>query len=124
MSQAASQAAAFYRDVSRDGRLWTIKDDGGFPAPVTPSGRAMPFWSSRSRAERIVAAVPAYKSFVVVEVTWDEFRDRWLPGLERDGLRVGVNWSGSKAVGYDLLPSEVRRVVEAAFSRVHGEDEP
>ena len=83
----------------------------------------MPFWSSRSGAERMVATVPADQAFVVVEVTWDEFRDRWLAGLERDGLRVGVNWSSSKAVGYDLLPSELRRNVEAAFSRVpHGHE--
>ena len=124
MSQAASQAADFFRAVSRNGRLWTIKDDSGFPAPATPEGRAMPFSSSRSRAERIVATVPAYRSFVVVELTWDEFRDRWLPGLERDGLRVGVNWSGIRAVGSDMPPSEVRWEVEAAGSLVPGGTEP
>lgn len=65
-----------------------------------------------------MATVPAFEAFAVVELTWDEFRDRWLPGLDRDGLRVGVNWSGSKAVGFDLRPSEVRRNVEAASSLI------
>ncbi|MCC2308854.1 DUF2750 domain-containing protein [Cellulomonas sp. zg-Y338] len=25
-----------------------------------------------------------------------EFRSRWLPGLGRDGIRVGVHWSGGR----------------------------
>jgi Protein of unknown function (DUF2750) len=52
MTQAASQAAVFYRNLVRDRRVWTIFDDGGYPAPMTSSGRAMPFWSSKARAER------------------------------------------------------------------------
>jgi hypothetical protein len=108
MSQSASQAAAFYREVARAGAVWTIRDAGGFPAPVTSEGRhAQPFWSSRSRAERIVATVPAYASFSVVEIKWTDFRDRWIAGLARDGLLVGVNWSGARATGYDVQPEQV-----------------
>ena len=67
----------------------------------------MPFWSLRSRAERVVSTVPAYAAFEVVEVPLDAFLTRWLPGLERDGLRVGLNWSGSRATGYDMAPPDV-----------------
>lgn len=35
------------------------------------------------------------------------FIEGWLPGLEKDGLRCGLNWSGERATGYDLRPSEV-----------------
>ena len=94
--------------------MWGIRDSGGFPAPLNGDGqRAMPFWSLRSRAERVVSAVPAYADFEVVEVSLDDFRTRWLPGLERDGLRVGLNWSGSRATGYDLEPSDVREALRA-----------
>ena len=114
MSQAASQAEAFYRDVARNGKVWTIRDAEGFPAPKTPDGmRAQPFWSSLARAERVVSTVPAYKGFVPVEISWLEFRANWLPALERDGLRVGLNWSGPRVVGYDREPSGVRQSVEA-----------
>ena len=37
-----------------------------------------------------------------------EFRDRWIPGLTKDGLKVGVNWSGARALGYDIDPAEVQ----------------
>jgi hypothetical protein len=39
MSQAASQAWAFYREVAKTRVVWTVRDKGGFPAPMT--GRAL-----------------------------------------------------------------------------------
>ena len=50
----------------------------------------------------------------MVEVPLDAFLTRWLPGLERDGLRVGLNWSGARAIGYDLAPSDVLTQLEAS----------
>jgi hypothetical protein len=116
MSQAAVQASAFYLEVAQNGRLWSIKDSAGFPSPETPQGRAMPFWSSLARVERIIETVPAYAGFSPLELTWDAFRSRWLPGLERDGLRVGLNWTGPRATGYDLLPAELEANVEHAIA--------
>jgi Protein of unknown function (DUF2750) len=114
MSVAAAHAAAFYREVAAAGSVWTIRDAGGYPAPQGTSGaRAQPFWSSRSRAERIVANVPAYAGFEVEEITWSRFRERWAPGLARDGVLVGVNWSGDRATGYDMSARELVANVEA-----------
>ena len=112
MSQAASQAAAFYREVVASGRVWGIRDKGGFPAPDGDGGkRAMPFWSSDQRARNIVATVPAYAGFEPVEIELEVFRKRWLVGLERDGLTVGVNWSGPRALGYDVEPAAVEAAI-------------
>ena len=114
MSQASSQAAAFYREVAKKRVIWTIKDAGGFPAPKTRTGpRAQPFWSSRSRVERIIATVPAYSAFIPFEIAWSDFERAWIPGPERDGLLIGVNWSGPRATGYDIRPSELRDAVYA-----------
>ncbi|MEJ2817993.1 MULTISPECIES: DUF2750 domain-containing protein [unclassified Caulobacter] len=114
MSQAASQAWAFYRDVAKHGVVWTVADEGGYPAPKTASGqRAQPFWSTRARVERIIKNVPAYAGFRPVEISWPEFASRWVPGLEKDGFLVGVNWSGPRAAGFDLRPSRVRDAVVA-----------
>ncbi len=113
MSQAAAQAHAFYCQVARTGKLWTVRDQGGFPQPMTNDGyRAQPFWSSLSRVQRIVKSVPAYAGCEPHEISWPDFRERWVPGLTADNVRVGVNWSGSRAVGYDLLPQEILRNVE------------
>ena len=32
-----------------------------------------------------------------------------LPDLEHDGIRVGLNWSGKRAVGYDLPVADLIR---------------
>jgi hypothetical protein len=117
MSQAASQAWAFYREVAATGVVWTVRDDGGFPAPLTSSGkRAQPFWSSRSRVERIIKTVPAYAFFVPYEVSWADFCEKWAPDFLRDDMLVGVNWSEKNAVGYDLDPDIVQRAVQAEIA--------
>jgi hypothetical protein len=113
MSQAASQWAAFVRQVAQTRKVWTIRDEGGFPQPAEESGvRSQPFWSSLSRVEKIIKNVPAYSGFRPVELSWEDFRDRWLPGLQCDGVLVGVNWSGKLATGYDMAPEVVRQRIE------------
>lgn len=104
----AAQASAFYDEAKRERKVWTVRDNGGIPSPLNGDGsRSMPFWSLRSRAERVIATVPAYEGFEAVEVSLEAFTGRWLPGLAADGLLVGINWSGSHATGYDLTPAEV-----------------
>ncbi|WP_110239873.1 DUF2750 domain-containing protein [Nocardioides gilvus] len=113
MSVSAAQADVFYREVVEHSTVWGIRDANGFPAPDTPQGRAMPFWSLRSRAEGIIATVPAYASCEVVGLPLGEWRARWLPGLRRDGIRVGLNWSGDRATGFDLPAEDVERNIAA-----------
>jgi hypothetical protein len=74
MSVSAAQADAFYREVLQRHEVWTIRDDNGFPAPLSDGKRAMPFWSAKSRAELIVAEVDAYQGFSVVAVPLAEWR--------------------------------------------------
>ena len=106
MSVSAAHANAFF--VELDAEVWTIEDDGGIPAPANPDGRrAMPFWSRESRAQRVLDTVPAYSGCRPRAIPVAEWTERWLPGLERDGLLVGINWSGRSATGYDLTPAEV-----------------
>jgi hypothetical protein len=108
VTTSAAQAAAFYEEAERLGAVWAIRDDGGFPAPMSGHGvRTMPFWSLRSRAERTIATTEAYAAFQPVDIPLDVFVDRWLPGLATDGVRVGLNWSGSRATGYDVDAKDV-----------------
>jgi hypothetical protein len=115
VSTSAAQAAAFYREVLREQSVWTIRDDAGYPAPLNADGeRTQPFWSLRTRAEHVVTQVPAYAGFRVEEILLDPFRERWLSGLEKDGIRVGLNWSGARATGYDIAAADVERNLAAA----------
>jgi hypothetical protein len=114
MTQSGSQAWAFYREVAACKMLWTVEDDVGYPAPKTAEGRrAQPFWSSQSRAAKVVAEVPAYAAFSPAAIPWDKFCETWVPGLTQDGLLVGVNWSGPRAIGFDMEPEELMRNVQA-----------
>jgi len=122
MSSAASHAHAFYRQVAKERRVWTVRDAGGFPAPKNRQGtRSQPFWSSLTRVQKIISTVPAYEHFEPFEVTWEEFRDRWVPKLKRDGLLVGVNWSGAYARGYDIDSAFVRQAVEIQMQALSAE---
>lgn len=113
MTHAASQAWAFYRDVAATQLLWTVCDDAGVPAPWSPRGkRVMPFWSSKSRVERIIKTVPAYSAFEPLQVSWADFYSIWAPDLVKDDMLVGVNWSGGRASGYEIEPMDVIRSVQ------------
>ena len=79
----------------------------------------MPFWSSETRARSVVETVAAYSGFEIVSIPLNTFAERWVPGLETDGLLAGLNWSGPRATGLDLAPSEVQRKLEAAINE-HG----
>jgi hypothetical protein len=117
MSLSAAHSAAFRREVPREGRVWSIRDATGHPAPPDPAGRrAMPFWSKSSRAERVVGAVAAYRTFDVVGIPLADWLDSWLPGLQSDGLLVGVNWAGARATGFDLDPEQVAGWFAEPFS--------
>jgi hypothetical protein len=63
----------------------------------------------------LVAIAPQFAGFEPVSLDWEVFCQRWLPGLERDGLLVGVNWAGVRASGFDLLPADLKANVEAAL---------
>jgi len=113
MTTAALHAAAFYSEVAKTRTVWTIRDKEGFPAPLNSDGkRAMPFWSSESRVKKFFLAYPGYAHFDTASVDWDAFSDHWIPGLKKDGLLVGVNWTGERASGYDLDPEALKRNVE------------
>lgn len=113
MSNSSVQATKFYKDVAMNKKLWTIKDAKGFPAPQNfDGGRAMPFWSQLAMVNKIIQTVPAYKGFMPHELSWEEFVLKWVPGMTKDKLLVGLNWSGEKATGYDVSPNEVKENIE------------
>jgi hypothetical protein len=110
MSLSGAHRAAFRREVSQAGSVYSIRDLGGCPTPKDADGnRAVPFWSKSSRARKVIDQVAAYRGFDVVEIAADDWLERWLPGLHHDGYLVGVNWAGARATGYDMAPARVIR---------------
>ncbi|TCN27671.1 uncharacterized protein DUF2750 [Kribbella orskensis] len=103
VSTSAARAAAFFREARTSQRVWAIRDQGGFPAPATGDGlRAMPFWSARSRAEKVIATVPAYSG---------TGRDRpvGLPRAVAAGAQERRTASRSELVRHRDCPTTCRR---------------
>jgi hypothetical protein len=48
MTVSAANADVFYAEVLRNGQVWIVRDDDGFPAPEADGARDMPFWSTRT----------------------------------------------------------------------------
>lgn len=109
MTLSAAQAERFYAEVLCHGEVWAIRDAGGYPAPENEDGRrVMPFWSLRTRADAVINSVDAYKGFIVEAIPLGIWRERWLRGLAKDRLLVGLNWSGTHATGWDVFAGRCR----------------
>jgi hypothetical protein len=108
MSLSAAHATKFYEQVVADGKVFTLTEDEAFLVYPVHGREVVPFWSSRSRLERVQQSHPKYRNYTVSEMTLDEFLDRTLAKLEEENVSVGVNWSGSRLTGYDLTASELR----------------
>jgi Protein of unknown function (DUF2750) len=110
MSIAAAHTRAFFDEIAKSGFVWTIRDEAGFPTSTNQSDEmAMPFWSSEARAQRIIDRAPAYRGFAPHRLPLEVFVAKWLQGLDQDNVRVGINWSGVRASGFDVAPADVRR---------------
>ena len=108
MSLSGAHKSAFRREASHTGRVFSIRDERGFPVTKDADGtRALPFWSRESRAKKVVDHVAAFQNFDVVEIAMDAWLGRWLPDLQRAGVLIGINWAGPRATGYDMAPTQV-----------------
>ena len=106
MSQSASQAAAFFREVVRHRTIRYVRDSEGCPTFKTPSGkRACPYWSSLARAQRAAKIWSAgLRAGSVALETW---RNEELPELAAEDYLVGINLTGPRLVGWDFTVPEV-----------------
>lgn len=112
-------AKAFYREVAATHELWTvIHAEGADSAPTWPAGQGMsirPFWSSESRAKKMINGPLARRGFKVHELHWDEFVSSIAPAMNHAKQLVGVNWSGPRARGYNIPANDVIRNVDDAI---------
>ncbi|MFC8190410.1 DUF2750 domain-containing protein [Cellulomonas sp. NPDC057328] len=100
---------AFCAAAVAAGCVWVLRDADGYVTVAAAEGgrAAMPFWSSRALAATVTRRAPAQHRLVPEPVDLEAFLGRWLPGLGRDGLRVGVDWSGVRARGPEVEPHEL-----------------
>ncbi|MFF0836610.1 MULTISPECIES: DUF2750 domain-containing protein [unclassified Streptomyces] len=113
MSQSGSQTAAFFRDVRQSRMLWLVRGEGGIPTHLSEDGvRSLPFWSTSARAQR--AAKIWGHGLRVGSMSLDTWCEHVLPDAARDGLVIGINWSGPRLIGWSFTSAEVRNRLAAA----------
>lgn len=89
---------AFYREVAENKMLYTIIDDKGIPTPTNSEGElVMPFWSNQQNALNFIEQSSGFNGFKVFEVDWEIFSEKWIPGIAKDDLMVGLNWQQAEA---------------------------
>lgn len=113
MSQSGSQAAAFFRDVRQSRVVWLVQNDDGSPTHLSADGmRSLPFWSTAARAQR--AAQIWGSGLRVQSMPLDTWCEQVLPDAARDGLVIGINWSGPRLVGWSFTTMEIHNRLAAA----------
>lgn len=111
MSVAALQYDRFCGELVETRRAYTFTNDGELLVFPVRGKEVVPFWSSRSRLERIVKAHAKYEKFQISEYSWEEFLS-WLSQLESEGIAVGANWSGPRLTGYDVSVADLRAALK------------
>lgn len=106
MTVAAAQYAQFKERAVREGLVFTFTDADAYLVFPVRGYEVIPFWSSRARLEKIQEKHPQYRRYKITEMNLAEFLD-WLEKRERDGIRVGTNWSGIRLIGYDVEPKDL-----------------
>lgn len=122
MSTAALHASAFYEQVAREGSVFSFSDEDSMLIFRIRDQDVTPFWSSRSRMERVQAAHPKYAAYTIDEEPLDRFMRKTLQQLEEEAIQIGVNWSGARLTGYDVSAVELRRNIEYWLNKLAGVD--
>ena len=107
MTVAGLSYAKFCSEAPRRGCVYTFTNEGELLVYPVAGQEVVPFWSSRTRLEKIAVSFPKYQRFDITEYSWTQFEE-WLNQLNEDGILVGVNWAGTKLTGYNVKVADLR----------------
>lgn len=105
----------FVRRVVECGQVWGLKGDNGWAFAESNENEetsVLLFWSDEPYARR---AQSEFTEYTPATISLFDFLYRWLPGMTRDGLLVGTNWTGD-LVGIETDPFNLREEIEAKLS--------
>lgn len=77
--------------------VWIVREGDDSPVPLGADGsRSLPRWSSSSQGLGVGSGLR------VESMPLDAWCLAELPAARRDGLLIGINWSGSRLVGWSF----------------------
>src|SRR5687767_6610985 len=86
--------------------VWGLESNDGWAmtessAEATEGRKIIPFWSDRAYARQ--CAKDEWSHYEATPISLDLFLERWLPGMELDGVLAGTNWN-AKLCGHEIEP--------------------
>jgi len=109
--------ANFWREVARSNSMWALLDQSGQAVGVQRKGATYRLlWSTPFRLERALANHPSYSNYATTKVSWQRFRDEWIPEMERNRERASVDWVRKRH--FVLDPSTVKMLVEFEMKQI------
>src|SRR4051794_32549053 len=117
-ADAQADVARFITRVAEADVVWYLPSERG---PAVSSSNAdreddlepakvLLFFSDRAYAKR--AQVASFPKHQVASLQLFDFMYRWLPGMSRDGVLAGPNWTAN-LMGLELDPFELRKAISA-----------
>ncbi len=116
MSFEVSQANKFYEEVAETEVVWfgVLPGDLLLEFDIKDKRVSFPVWSSKSRIDRLKKLNPELLGNVESRsVSWQQFKDHFLPILPAEQKVVGVNLSGKTLTGIDIPALLLVKQVEA-----------
>lgn len=101
----------FLEDAVDSGIVWAVVteegEDGDFAlcdSEEKPGTDVMPFFSQQKYVEAVCTG--EWSGYAAQPIELDDFIDNWLPGMQKDGLLVGVNWN-AELEGLEVEPLDL-----------------
>ena len=85
--------AHFWREVARSQCIWALLDQSGQLAAIIRKGKTCRLlWSTQYRLKRALTNHPEYANYTETRLSWQQFRDQWIPKIERNGELIAMDW--------------------------------
>lgn len=103
----------FVKHCKKSQDVWVLQDDQGCLIVELGNEKVLPIWNDASLAEKWKGK--EHDGFSSSVITYDNFASKWLPGMTRDGFKLGIapNLAGegivvsteefSRDIGVDLI---------------------
>lgn len=114
--------ATFIDRALEAGAVWGLCHPEGWALSESAADDAVlviPLWSGEQYAA--ACATGDWVDYRVETIALDDLLEQWLPGLEEDGYRVGVDWS-TELDGVEVPPLELQADFERAIEQLDAGD--
>ncbi len=86
----------FIKKVVDFEQVWGLYNDGWAMTEDSEGNQIIPFWPKSEYADLCIEE--NWKSYQPKKIDLDDFLGKWIPGMNRDGLKIAVFWYNNDSV--------------------------